>query len=36
MPLIYLVLLPFIGSLLAAVMPANARNAESTLSLIHI
>ena len=32
MPLIYLVLLPFIGSLLAAVMPANARNAESTLA----
>ncbi|GAB2531772.1 MAG: monovalent cation/H+ antiporter subunit A [Comamonadaceae bacterium] len=32
MPLMYLVLLPFIGSLLAAVMPANARNAESTLA----
>ncbi|MCO5110529.1 MAG: monovalent cation/H+ antiporter subunit A [Burkholderiaceae bacterium] len=32
MPLIYLVLLPFIGSLLAAVMPTNARNAESTLA----
>ena len=32
MPLMYLVLLPFIGSLLAAIMPANARNAESTLA----
>ncbi|TAM49793.1 MAG: monovalent cation/H+ antiporter subunit A [Burkholderiaceae bacterium] len=32
MPLIYLVLLPFIGSLIAAVLPANARNTESTLA----
>ncbi|MDB5870051.1 MAG: multisubunit potassium/proton antiporter, PhaB subunit / multisubunit potassium/proton antiporter [Polaromonas sp.] len=32
MPLITLILLPFIGSLLAAVLPANARNAESTLA----
>ena len=32
MPLIYLILLPFIGSLLAAVLPANARNTESTLA----
>lgn len=32
MPLILLVLLPFIGSLLAAVLPSNARNTESTLA----
>ncbi|AVS74090.1 monovalent cation/H+ antiporter subunit A [Paracidovorax cattleyae] len=32
MPLILLVLLPFAGSLLAALLPANARNAESTLA----
>ena len=32
MPLITLILLPFIGSLLAAVLPSNARNTESTLA----
>ncbi|MDT0136295.1 monovalent cation/H+ antiporter subunit A [Acidovorax sp. PRC11] len=32
MSLIFLVLLPFAGSLLAALLPANARNAESTLA----
>ena len=32
MPLISLIILPFIGSLLAAVLPANARNTESTLA----
>ncbi|MDB5928481.1 MAG: multisubunit potassium/proton antiporter, PhaB subunit / multisubunit potassium/proton antiporter, partial [Polaromonas sp.] len=32
MPLLTLILLPFIGSLIAAVLPANARNAESTLA----
>jgi len=32
MPLVLLILLPFIGSLLAAVLPANARNTESTLA----
>ena len=32
MPLITLILLPFVGSLLAAVLPANARNTESTLA----
>ena len=32
MPLISLILFPFIGSLLAAVLPANARNTESTLA----
>ncbi|WP_440111630.1 monovalent cation/H+ antiporter subunit A [Acidovorax sp. BL-A-41-H1] len=32
MPLVTLLLLPFIGSLLAAVLPANARNTESTLA----
>ncbi|MFP5484637.1 MAG: monovalent cation/H+ antiporter subunit A [Gammaproteobacteria bacterium] len=32
MPLIYLILLPFIGSLLAAFLPANARNSESTVA----
>ena len=32
MPPIFLVLLPFIGSLIAAVLPANARNTESTLA----
>ncbi len=30
MPLILLIILPFVGSLLAAVLPANARNTEST------
>jgi multicomponent K+:H+ antiporter subunit A len=32
MALITLILLPFVGSLIAAVLPANARNAESTLA----
>ncbi len=32
MPLITLLLLPFLGSLMAAVLPANARNTESTLA----
>lgn len=32
MPLIFLILLPFMASLLAAVLPANARNTESTLA----
>ena len=32
MPLITLILLPFIGSFLAAVLPANARNTESTVA----
>ena len=32
MPLITLILLPFIGSLIAAMLPANARNTESTLA----
>ena len=32
MSLVTLILLPFIGSLIAAVLPANARNAESTLA----
>nr|MBP6375785.1 hypothetical protein [Giesbergeria sp.] len=32
MPLIYLILLPFLGSLIAAVLPSNARNSESTLA----
>jgi multicomponent K+:H+ antiporter subunit A len=32
MSLIFLILLPFMGSLLAAVLPANARNTESTLA----
>ncbi|SDL98812.1 multisubunit potassium/proton antiporter, PhaA subunit /multisubunit potassium/proton antiporter, PhaB subunit [Oryzisolibacter propanilivorax] len=32
MSLVFLVLLPFVGSLLAAVLPANARNTESTLA----
>ena len=32
MSLIFLLLLPFLGSLVAAVLPANARNAESTLA----
>ena len=31
-PLITLVLLPFLGSLVAALLPTNARNAESTLA----
>lgn len=30
--LLYLILLPFIGSMLAAMLPANARNAEAWLS----
>lgn len=30
--LLYLILLPFVGSLLAALLPANARNAEAWLS----
>ncbi len=32
MPLVLLILLPFLGSLVAAVLPANARNTESTLA----
>ena len=32
MPLIYLILLPFFGSVLAAFLPANARNSESTVA----
>ena len=32
LPLLTLVALPFLGSLLAACLPANARNAESTLA----
>ena len=32
LPLFLLVALPFVGSLLAAFLPANARNAESTLA----
>ena len=32
MPLVTLILLPFLGSVIAALMPANARNAESTLA----
>jgi multicomponent K+:H+ antiporter subunit A len=32
MPLLTLILLPFLGSLIAALMPANARNRESTLA----
>ncbi len=32
MPLIFLILLPFLGSLLAAALPASARNTESTLA----
>lgn len=32
MPLIYLILLPFLASLVAAVLPSNARNTESTLA----
>jgi multicomponent K+:H+ antiporter subunit A len=32
LPLLSLVALPFVGSLLAAFLPANARNAESTLA----
>ena len=31
-PLVLLVALPFIGSLVAAVLPANARNTESTVA----
>jgi multicomponent K+:H+ antiporter subunit A len=32
MQLLHLILLPFLGSILAAMLPANARNAESTLA----
>jgi len=32
MPLVFLVVLPFVASVLAALMPANARNRESTLA----
>ncbi len=32
MPLIYLILLPFLGSVIAALLPSNARNTESTLA----
>jgi len=32
LPLISLILLPFAASLIAAILPANARNAESTLA----
>ena len=32
MPLVHILLLPFLGSLLAAILPANARNTESTLA----
>ena len=32
MPLVTLILLPFLGSVIAALMPANARNSESTLA----
>ena len=32
MPLVTLILLPFLGSIIAALLPANARNAESTLA----
>ena len=32
MSLVLLVALPFLASLLAALLPANARNAESTLA----
>jgi multicomponent K+:H+ antiporter subunit A len=32
LPLLNLVALPFLGSLLAALLPANARNRESTLA----
>ena len=32
MALSYLILLPFIGSAIAALLPANARNTESTLA----
>jgi len=32
MSLVFLILLPFVASLLAAVLPANARNTESTLA----
>ena len=32
MPLISLIILPFLGSLIAAMLPSNARNAESTLA----
>lgn len=34
MPLVLLVLLPFIGSVLAALLPTNARNRESTLAAL--
>ena len=32
MALSYLILLPFLGSVIAALLPANARNTESTLA----
>ena len=32
LPLLLLVALPFVGSLLAAFLPANARNTESTIA----
>ena len=32
MPLVALILLPFLGSIVAALLPANARNTESTLA----
>ena len=32
MPLVTLILLPFLGSVIAALMPANARNSESALA----
>lgn len=32
LPLLTLVALPFIGSVLAALLPSNARNTESTLA----
>ena len=32
MPLVTLILLPFLGSIIAALLPANARNSESTLA----
>ena len=34
LPLITLVALPFVGSLIAALLPTNARNAESTLGSV--
>ncbi len=32
MPLVFLILLPFVGSLIAAFLPTNARNSESTVA----